>query len=53
MNYLETLNIGNKILKKCDLENYRLDCEVILSKVLNKPREFLLTNLQDNIDQKF
>ena len=52
MNYLETLNIGNKILKKCDLENYRLDCEVILSKVLNKPREFLLTNLQDNIDQK-
>ena len=52
MNYLETLNIGNKILKTSKIKSYRLDSEIILSKVVNKPREYLLTNLNNNIDQK-
>tara|TARA_B100000242_G_scaffold281944_1_gene242759 strand:+ start:472 stop:1317 length:846 start_codon:yes stop_codon:yes gene_type:complete len=52
MNYLETLNFGNKILKTSNIKSYRLDSEIILSKVINKPREYLLTNLRNNIDQK-
>tara|TARA_Y100000816_G_scaffold259618_1_gene215297 strand:- start:329 stop:592 length:264 start_codon:yes stop_codon:yes gene_type:complete len=52
MNYLETLNFGNKILKSRNIENYHLDCEIILSKVINKPREFLLTNLKESIEHK-
>ena len=45
MNYQEILSIGNQILKDNNIKSSNLDCELILSKILNKTREEILTNL--------
>ena len=45
MNYQKILNIGNQILKDNNIKSSNLDCELILSKILNKTREEILTNL--------
>lgn len=50
MNYLEALNYGNKILKSCEIINYNLDSQILLSKVLNLSRERLLINLSNNLE---
>ena len=50
MKYLEILDKGNEILRSNNIKNTNLDCELILSKVLNKTREQILTNLNDKID---
>ena len=39
MQYLEILNKGNQILRANNIKSSNLDCELILSKVLNKSRE--------------
>ena len=52
MKYLEILDKGNEILRSNNIKNTNLDCELILSKVLNKTREQILTNLNDKIDIK-
>ena len=44
--------IGNQILKANNIKNPNLDCELILSKVLNKKREEILINLNNKIDNK-
>ena len=46
MKYHEILKKGNKSLA---IKNSNLDCELILSKILNKTREEILTNLNDKI----
>ena len=51
MNYLEALNYGNNILKSSNITNYNLDTQIILSKVLNLPRETLLINLTNNLEK--
>ena len=51
MNYLNTLNYGNKILKSKNISTYRLDSELLLAKVLNKTREQILTNLSFSLKQ--
>ena len=43
MNYIEILNLSQKELKKCKIPSPSLDCEILLSKVLNVKREYLLT----------
>ena len=50
MNYQEILNIGNQILKDNNIKSSNLDCELILSKILNKTREEILTNLDNKIN---
>ena len=50
MNYQEILIIGNQILKDNNIKSSNLDCELILSKVLNKTREEILTNLDNKIN---
>ena len=52
MKYQEILLIGNQILKANNIKNPNLDCELILSKVLNKKREEILINLNNKIDNK-
>ena len=47
MNYQEILNKGNQILKDNNIKSSNLDCELILSKVLNKTREEILINLNN------
>jgi len=51
MNYQEILFKGNKLLKT-KINNTNLDTELILSKVLNKTREEILTNLKNEIDEE-
>tara|TARA_B100001027_G_scaffold216596_1_gene193455 strand:- start:1097 stop:1942 length:846 start_codon:yes stop_codon:yes gene_type:complete len=50
MNYLETINYGNKILKSHKINSYNLDSELILANVLNSTREEILTNLDKKVD---
>ena len=50
MNYLETINYGNKILKSQNINSYNLDSELILASVLNSTREEILTNLDKKVD---
>ncbi len=50
MKYIEILDKGNEILRANKIKNSNLDCELMLSKVLNKTREQILTNLNDKID---
>ena len=52
MNYLEALNYGNSILKIGNIKSYLIDSELLLSKVLDIPREQILINLKKNIDVK-
>ena len=50
MNYQEILSMGNQILKDNNIKSSNLDCELILSKILNKTREEILTNLDNKIN---
>lgn len=51
MNYQEILNKGSKILKVNNIKSSNLDCELILSKVLQKTREEILINLNNKINK--
>tara|TARA_B100000579_G_scaffold135808_1_gene110146 strand:+ start:183 stop:1031 length:849 start_codon:yes stop_codon:yes gene_type:complete len=51
MNYQEILNQGSQILKSKNIKSSNLDCELILSKVLNKTREEILINLNNKINE--
>ena len=52
MNTLKLINEGSYKLKQNDIISHQLDSEILLSKVLNKTRENLLINLEQNIDGK-
>ena len=47
MNYNEILKEGENILKKSKIKNPYLDSELILSKVINKKREYILLNFNN------
>ena len=49
MNALELLNSGSHKLKKQKIKTYRLDSEILLSKVLNKSREQILIGLNQSM----
>ena len=49
MKYQEILDKGSQILKANNIKSSNLDCELILSKVLNKTREEILINLNNKI----
>ena len=49
MNCIQTLNKSQKELKKYNIKNAELDCEILLSKVLNITREKLLINLDKKL----
>ena len=50
MKYQEILNQGSKILKLNNIKSYNLDSEILLSKVLNKDRKFIILNLDKSLD---
>ena len=52
MNTLKLINEGSNKLKQSNIISHQLDSEILLSKVLNKTRENLLINLEQNIDRK-
>ncbi len=51
MKYQEILNKGSQILRANNIKSSNLDCELILSKVLNKTREEILINLNNKINK--
>ena len=52
MKALEAIKIGTKLLKEKNIPSYILDAELILSKILNKSREEILINLEQNLNEK-
>ena len=52
MNVLELINIGSDLLKEKKIPSHILDSELLLSKVLKKPREEVLINLEEKIKKK-
>ena len=52
MRVLEAIKIGSKLLKEKNISTYVLDSELLLSKCLKKPREKILINLEQNINEK-
>lgn len=52
MNALELINFGTKELKKKKIDTSILDSELLLSKILKKRREEILSNLEQNICHK-
>ncbi len=52
MNTVELLNLGAKILRHSKIISYRIDSEIILSNILDIPRERLLTKEYNVCDEK-
>ena len=52
MKVLEAIKAGSKLLKEKNISTYILDSELLLSKSLNKRREEILINLDQNINKK-
>ena len=52
MKVLEAIKAGSKLLKEKNISTYILDSELLLSKSLKKPREEILINLEQNINEK-
>jgi len=51
MNYQKALNEGEKFLKINKIKSSKIDSELLLSKVLKKNREEILTNLNNRINE--
>ena len=52
MNIKNLLNQGIKNLKSSNIKNASLDCEILLSKIINKDREYVILNLKKNLNKK-
>ena len=52
MNLQSALFEANKILAKNNIRSSKLDSEILLSKVLNKDRKFIILNLDKSLDYK-
>ena len=50
MNLQSALFEANKILAKNNIQSSKLDSEILLSKVLNKDRKFIILNLDKSLD---
>ena len=50
MNILELLNLSSKKLKYKNIHSYKLDSEILISKILNKTREEILINLNTELN---
>ncbi len=52
MRAVEVIKIGSDLLKKKRIQSHILDSELLLSKTLNKPREEILVNLDQQINKR-
>ena len=52
MKILDIINTGSKELKLNNINSYRLDSEILMSKVLSKRREEVLINLDQELNNK-
>ena len=51
MQILQLINDGSIKLKKNNIFSHKLDSEILLSKALNKTREEILINLNQDVDE--
>ena len=51
MNIKNTLNYGQKILNSFNINNSILDSELLLAKVIEKNRQYIILNLKENISK--
>ena len=52
MNLENTIKKASQILKNHNIYSYELDAELILSEIIGKKREYLITNNKANITKK-
>ena len=52
MNINSLLNKGIENLKSSNIKNASLDCEILLSKIINEDREYIILNLKKNLNKK-
>ena len=52
MKAIEVIKIGSKLLREKKIHSHILDSEILLSKILDKPREKVLTNLEQIITKE-
>ena len=52
MRIIELITTGSKLLKEKNIQSHILDSEILLSNILNKPREEILINLDQTINKK-
>ena len=53
MNIENILVKASKQLNSLNIKNANLDCEVLLSNIINKDRDYLILNLKKNLDKKY
>ena len=53
MNIENLLNQAFKRLTNSNVQNANLDCEILLSKTINKNREYIILNQKENLDKKY
>ena len=49
MKIIDSLNDGYEILKINNISSFKIDCEILMSQVLNITREEVLLNLEKDI----
>ena len=52
MKYFEAVKIGNKYLLNQNIKNYKLDVEILISKITNRSREYILLNQNKKLTKK-
>ena len=52
MNIKNAIKYGCDVLKKNNIKSYCLDSEILISKAINKKREFIILNLNQDLSQK-
>ena len=53
MNIENLLNQAFKTLTNSNIKNANLDCEILLSKTIDKNREYIVLNQKENLDKKY
>ena len=53
MNIESILSQAHKRLSNANIKNANLDCEVLLSNIINKDREYIILNSNKNLNKKF
>ena len=51
MKIIDSLKDGHKILKANKISSYKIDCEILMSKILNISREEVILNLEKSINE--
>ena len=51
MNIINLINEGSEILKKNSITSFLLDSEILMSKVIEKDKRYMILNFDEKLDQ--